>query len=102
MIAVIEFLLVGQKPLGSALRAAVIGALAVTLGRVFFTGWWAALVFGLALVLIVLPLAYMLSTRDDDVDPYLEAENDRPPQPSPRDFYSSEDSTKGPTPGSML
>jgi len=102
MTAIIEFLIVGRKPLGSAFRAAILGALAVTLGRLFFTGWWAALVFGVVIVLVVLPLAYMLSTRDDDIDPYLRAEEERPPRPSPRDVYDRGEPTDGSPPGSML
>lgn len=106
MTSVIEFLLVGRRPLGSAIRAAVLGALAVTLGRAFFAGWWAPLVFGVVVVLIVLPLVYLLSGRDNshhDVDPYLRAEEDRPPRPGPRDVNRGPGSADDDVPpGSLL
>lgn len=101
MSAIIEFLLVGRAPLGSAIRAAILGALAVTVGRAFFSGWWAPLVFGVVLSLVVLALAYMISRRDNEVDPYLAAQDEAPPPASPRDLYGDDDRRGGP-PGSHL
>lgn len=93
MNAAIDFLLVGKGPLGSALRAAVLGVLAVTLGRIFLDGWWPPMLFGLVVCFAILPVAYMISTRDDgtDVDPYLATQDERPPGPAPRDLYTEGD-----------
>lgn len=64
MDGILEFLIVGRRPLGAALRAAVLGALGVTVGRWFLDGWVAPLVFGVVLAFIVLPLAHSLAGRD--------------------------------------
>ena len=94
---VIDFLLVGRSPLGSALRAAVLGALLVTLGRVFATGWWPPLVFGVVASAIILPLAYLISSRDSNaVDPYLAAEDEAPPPARPHDLYGDDKPSGGP------
>lgn len=62
---ILEVFLVGKTPLGSALRAGIIGCLATTLGTMFFIGTMYPLIFGLAVVLILLPVVYAISKRDN-------------------------------------
>ena len=61
----VDFLIVGRTPLGGALRAGLIGVLATTVGTWFFIGSWGPLVVGAIIVVIVIPLAYAFSRRDD-------------------------------------
>jgi len=65
MKSALDFLIVGTGPLGSAIRAAILGALATTLGRLFFETWWQPLILGIVLCSVLLPVAYMISSRDD-------------------------------------
>jgi hypothetical protein len=62
---IIEFLLVGRSPLGSAIRAGLVGCLATALGTWLFAGTLGPLVFGAAVVLILLPVVYLISRRDN-------------------------------------
>lgn len=67
--SIIEFLVVGRTPLGGALRAGLIGVLATSIATWFFTGTSGPFVVGAAVVVTVLPIAYMLSKRDDMAGP---------------------------------
>ena len=62
---IIEIILVGKTPLGSAVRAGIVGCLATTLGSMFFLGTMYPLIFGIAVVLILLPIVYLISKRDN-------------------------------------
>lgn len=66
---ILEFLLVGRSPLGSAIRAGLVGCVATAIGTWFFTGTFGPLVFGAAVVLILLPAVYLISTRDNPLAP---------------------------------
>ena len=72
MSKVLEFLIVGRTPLGGALRAGFIGVIATAFGTVFFSGLWGPLVLGAVVVVVLIPLAYTLSKRDDGDDGDLE------------------------------
>ena len=69
MPSIIESLIVGRTPLGGAVRAGLIGVLATTIGTWFFIGSFGPLVVGAVVVLIVLPVAYAISRRDDPYQP---------------------------------
>lgn len=68
MSKVLEFFIVGRTPLGGALRAGFIGVVATAFGTVFFSGLWGPLVLGAVVVVVLIPLAYTLSKRDDGDD----------------------------------
>ncbi|MEO1200125.1 MAG: hypothetical protein AAFX39_12975 [Pseudomonadota bacterium] len=64
MSSVWDIILVGKTPLGSALRGALIGAV-----MVFLAGWFTrgltAFFLGVVIAVIVIPLIYLVSHRDD-------------------------------------
>jgi len=69
MAQIVEFVIVGRTPLGGALRAGLIGVVATAIGELFFTGFWGPLAVGAIVVLVLLPVAYALSRRDDPASP---------------------------------
>ncbi len=59
-----DVVLVGKTPLGSALRGAVIGAFLVFISEIFTNGF-TALIIGVVMSAILVPLVYLVSHRDD-------------------------------------
>lgn len=91
MKSVLDFLIVGTGPLGSAIRAAILGSLATTLGRMFFDLWWQPLIFGIVLCAIILPIAYMISSRDDPdpIEPFSPEPQVTPPVEKPENIENN-------------
>ena len=65
----LEFLIVGRSPLGSAVRAGVLGALFGLIGGFLFGGRFWGAVFAIAAITIVLPIIYAISKRDNPALP---------------------------------
>ncbi len=63
--AMLDFILVGRSPLGSAIRAAVLGVVVSIFWRLFFSQTWHVFVVSLVTVLIVVIAGHWLSRRDD-------------------------------------
>ena len=61
----LEFIRVGRSPLGSAIRAAVLGVVVTIFWRLFFSQTWQLFVVSLLTVLIVVIAAHWISRRDN-------------------------------------
>ena len=61
----LEFILVGRSPLGSGIRAAVLGVAVTIFWRLFFSQTWHLFVVSLVTVLIVVIAGHWISRRDD-------------------------------------
>ena len=61
----LEFILVGRSPLGSGIRAAVLGVAATIFWRLFLSQTWHLFVVSLVTVLIAVIAAHWISRRDD-------------------------------------
>jgi hypothetical protein len=61
----LELLIVGRTPLGSGLRAAILGSLATFLWSYAFEVRTAFFLTGLVTALLIVGLAHVFSTRDD-------------------------------------
>ena len=61
----LEFILVGRSPIGSAIRAAVLGVAVTIFWRLFFSQTWQLFVVSLVTVLIAVIAAHWISRRDD-------------------------------------
>jgi len=61
----LEFILVGRSPLGSAIRAAMLGVVVTIFWRLFFSQTWQLFVVSLVTVLIAVIAAHWFSRRDD-------------------------------------
>jgi len=74
----LEFILVGRSPLGSAIRAALLGVVVTIFWRLFFSQTWQLFIVSLVTVLIAVIAAHWFSRRDDawKSDRY---DPDRPP-----------------------
>lgn len=68
----LDILLVGHTPLGSALRAVVVSILLTLFWTFFIAGRWQLLTVSLITALAVIVAAHFFSRRDDPL---------RPPQP---------------------
>jgi hypothetical protein len=64
---VVEFLLVGRTPLGSALRAVIIALLLWQFWRLFVSEPWTLFLVTLITALVVVLAAHLLSRRDNAV-----------------------------------
>lgn len=65
----LEFLIVGRSPLGSAMRAGILGAVFGLIGGFLFGGRFWGAIFAIAAIAIVLPIIYAISKRDNPVLP---------------------------------
>ncbi len=63
--AVIEFLLVGRSPLGSAVRAVIIAVLLVMFWTIFIVDRWQLSAVSLITALAVVVAAHLFSKRDN-------------------------------------
>ena len=63
--AVIEFLLVGRSPLGSAVRAVIIAVLLVMFWTIFIVDRWQLCAVSLITALAVVIAAHIFSKRDN-------------------------------------
>ncbi len=63
--AMLDFILVGRSPLGSAIRAAILGVVVTIFWRLFFSQTWHVFVVSLVTVLIVVIAGHWISRRDD-------------------------------------
>jgi len=61
----LDFILVGRSPLGSAIRAAMLGVVVTIFWRLFFSQTWQLFVVSLVTVLIAVIAAHWISRRDD-------------------------------------
>ena len=61
----LDFILVGRSPLGSAIRSAVLGVVATIFWRLFLSEIWQLFVVSLLTVLIAVVAAHWFSRRDD-------------------------------------
>jgi len=61
----LDFILVGRSPLGSAIRAAMLGVVVTIFWRLFFSQTWQLFVVSLVTVLIAVVAAHWFSRRDD-------------------------------------
>ena len=61
----LEFILVGRSPLGSAIRAAMLGVVVTIFWRLFFSQTWQLFVVSLVTVLIAVIAGHWYSRRDD-------------------------------------
>lgn len=61
----VEVLLVGKTPIGSAIRAGLFGVIATWISGWFFRADWQAAALGALIVIVALPIAYLISSRDD-------------------------------------
>ncbi len=61
----LEFILVGRSPLGSAIRAAILGVAVTIFWRLFFSQTWHVFVVSLVTALIVVIAGHWISRRDD-------------------------------------
>jgi membrane protein implicated in regulation of membrane protease activity len=61
----LEFILVGRSPLGSAIRAAMLGVVVTMFWRLFLSQTWQLFVVSLVTVLIAVIAAHWISRRDD-------------------------------------
>ena len=61
----LEFILVGRSPIGSAIRAAVLGVAVTLFWRLFFSQTWQLFVVSLVTVLIAVIAGHWYSRRDD-------------------------------------
>ncbi|MHA1189423.1 MAG: hypothetical protein ACTSSQ_03035 [Alphaproteobacteria bacterium] len=61
----LDFILVGRSPHGSAIRAALIAVLITTFWNLFLTRSWQLLVVSLVTALVVVIAAHRMSSRDD-------------------------------------
>ena len=61
----LDFILVGRSPLGSAIGAAVLGVVVTIFWRLFFFQIWQLFVVSLVTVLIAVFAAHWISRRDD-------------------------------------
>ena len=61
----LDFILVGRSPLGSAIRAAVLGVVVTIFWRLFFSQIWQLFTVSLVTVLIAVVAAHWISRRDD-------------------------------------
>ncbi len=63
---VVEFLLVGRSPLGSAIRAVVVALLMWQFWRIFFNNEpWTLFIVSLITALLIVIAAHLLSRRDN-------------------------------------
>jgi hypothetical protein len=69
--AVIEFLLVGRTPLGSALRGVAVALLLWLFWTLFITTRWPLFAVSLITALAVVTAAHLFSRRDDPPGPRL-------------------------------
>ncbi len=63
--AMLDFILVGRSPLGSAIRAAVLGVAVTIFWRLVFSQTWYLFAVSLVTVLIVVIAGHWISRRDD-------------------------------------
>jgi len=61
----LDFILVGRSPLGSAIRAAMLGVIVTIFWQLFFSQTWQLFVVSLVTVLIAVIAAHWISRRDD-------------------------------------
>jgi len=61
----LEFILVGRSPLGSAIRAAMLGVVVTIFWRLFFSQTWQLFIVSLVTVLIAVIAGHWYSRRDD-------------------------------------
>ncbi len=61
----LDFILVGRSPLGSAIRASVLGVAVTIFWRLFLSQTWQWFVVSLVTVLIAVVAAHWISRRDD-------------------------------------
>lgn len=61
----LDFILVGRSPLGSAIRAAVLGVVLTIFWRLFLSQTWQLFIVSLVTVLIAVIAAHWISRRDD-------------------------------------
>ena len=61
----LEFILVGRSPLGSAIRAAMLGVVVTIFWRLFFSQTWQLFIVSLVTVLITVIAGHWYSRRDD-------------------------------------
>ena len=69
MMAVIEFLLVGRSPLGSAVRAVLIALLLMLFWTLFINQLWTLFLVTLITALAVVVAAHLFSGRDNRPNP---------------------------------
>jgi hypothetical protein len=67
--AVIEFLLVGRSPLGSAIRAVIVALLLWQFWRLFISEPWTLFLVSLITALAVVLAAHLVSGRDNPFRP---------------------------------
>jgi hypothetical protein len=67
MMIVVEFLLVGRSPLGSAIRAVVVALLMWQFWRLFISEPWTLFIVSLITALVIVVAAHLLSRRDSPV-----------------------------------
>ncbi len=61
----LDFILVGRSPLGSAIRAGVLGVVVTIFWRLFLGQTWQLFVVSLVTVVIAVIAAHWFSRRDD-------------------------------------
>ena len=67
---VVEFLLVGRSPIGSAIRAVLLTALVTLFWTLFFLNErWTLFVVSLITALVIVLAAHLLSRRDNPLRP---------------------------------
>jgi membrane protein implicated in regulation of membrane protease activity len=72
----LDFILVGRSPLGSAIRAALLGVVVTIFWRLFFSQTWQLFVVSLLTVLIAVIAAHWISRRDDAWKPGYSGDSD--------------------------
>jgi len=65
MMAIVDFLLVGSTPLGSALRAVVIALILMLFWTLFLTERWTLFLVSLITALAIVLAAHLFSRRDN-------------------------------------
>jgi hypothetical protein len=66
---VLDILLVGRSPLGSALRAVIVAILLTLFWSFFLNGRWTLLIVSLITALAVVLAAHLFSRRDNPLRP---------------------------------